>query len=151
MAYVVLYPADKTHISWIVNRSYMYFVWSSNVYHHSDVVMGAMASQITGVSIVYSIVCSDADQRKHQSPASLAFVRGIHRWPVNSPHRAPATRKKVSIWWYQHGWAVSFFFTANLPHMWRITASDKQTFPRKSECLFILHETHLDLRKHLHI
>ena len=35
----------------------------------------------------------DADQRKHQSSASLAFVRGIHRWPVNSPHKWPVTRK----------------------------------------------------------
>ena len=36
---------------------------------------------------------SDADQWKHQSSASLAFVRGIHRWPVNSPHKWPVTRK----------------------------------------------------------
>ena len=42
---------------------------------------------------VYSVVYSDADQRKHQSSASLAFVRGIHRWPVNSPHKWPVTRK----------------------------------------------------------
>ena len=34
-----------------------------------------------------------ADQRKHQSSMSLAFVRGIHRWPVNSPHKGPVTRK----------------------------------------------------------
>ena len=38
--------------------------------------MGAMATQITGVSIVYSNVCSDANQRKHLSSTSLAFVRG---------------------------------------------------------------------------
>ena len=55
--------------------------------------MGAMASQITSLTIVYSTVYSGADQRKHQSPASLAFVRGIHRWPVNSPHKGPVTRK----------------------------------------------------------
>ena len=55
--------------------------------------MGTMASQITGITIVYSIVYSDADQRKHQSSASLAFVRGIHRGPVNSPHKGPITRK----------------------------------------------------------
>ena len=48
--------------------------------HYSDVIMSIIASQITGVSIVYSTVCSSADQRKHQSPASLALVRGIHRW-----------------------------------------------------------------------
>ena len=47
--------------------------------------MGATASQITSLTIVYSTVYSDADQRKYQSSASLAFVRGIHRWPVNSP------------------------------------------------------------------
>ena len=55
--------------------------------------MNAMASQITSLTIVYSIVYSGVDQRKHQSSASLAFVRGIHRWPVNSPHKGPATQK----------------------------------------------------------
>ena len=55
--------------------------------------MGSIASQITSLTIVYSIVYSDADQRKHQSSASLAFVRGIHRGPVNSPHKWPVTRK----------------------------------------------------------
>ena len=55
--------------------------------------MGAIASQITSLTIVYSIVYHDADQRKHQSSASLAFVRGIHREPVNSPHKWPVTRK----------------------------------------------------------
>ena len=59
---------------------------------YSDVIMGAMASQITGRTIVYSTV-QGADQRKYQSSASLAFVRGIHRWPVNSPHKGPVTRK----------------------------------------------------------
>ena len=44
-------------------------------------------------SIVCSTVDSGADQRKHQSSASLAFVRGTHRSPVNSPHKGPVTRK----------------------------------------------------------
>ena len=48
---------------------------------------------ITSITIVYLTVYSGADQRKHQSSASLAFVRGIHRWPVNSPHKGPVTRK----------------------------------------------------------
>ena len=61
--------------------------------HYGDVIMDAMASQITSLTIVYSIVYSDADERKHQSSASLAFVRGIHRGPVNSPHKCPVTRK----------------------------------------------------------
>ena len=60
---------------------------------YCDVIMGAVASQITSLTIVYSTVYSDADQRKHQSSASLAFLRGIHRGPVNSPHIWPVTRK----------------------------------------------------------
>ena len=61
--------------------------------HYSDVIMGAMASQITSLTIVYSTVYSVADQRKHQSSASLAFVRGIRRRSVNSPHKCPVTLK----------------------------------------------------------
>ena len=63
------------------------------LYHYDDVIMGAIASQFTSLTIVYSIVYSDADQRKHQSSASLAFVWVIHRGPVNSPHKWPVTRK----------------------------------------------------------
>ena len=50
--------------------------------HYSDVIMGVMASQITSLTIIYSIIYLGADQRKHQSSASLAFVLGIHQWPV---------------------------------------------------------------------
>ena len=52
-----------------------------------------MASLITGASIVCSAVCLGADQRKHQSSASLAFVPGLRRRPVNSLHKEPVTRK----------------------------------------------------------
>ena len=45
------------------------------------------------LTIVYSTIYSDADQRKHQSSASLAYVRGVHRGPLNSPHKCPVTRK----------------------------------------------------------
>ena len=55
--------------------------------------MGAIASQITSLTIVFSTVYLDTDQRKHQSSPSLDFVRGIHRRPVNSPHKWPVTRK----------------------------------------------------------
>ena len=64
-----------------------------NSRHYCDVIMGAVASQITSLTIVYSTVYSDTVQRKHQSSASLAFVWGIHRGPVNSPHKWPVTRK----------------------------------------------------------
>ena len=55
--------------------------------------MRVMVSQITSLTIVYSSVYSGADQRKHQSSASLAFVRGIQRWLVNSLHKGPVTQK----------------------------------------------------------
>ena len=65
----------------------------SNVIHYSDVMMSTIATQITGVSNVCLTVSSSADQRKHQSSASLAFVGGIHKWPLDSPHKGPVTRK----------------------------------------------------------
>ena len=61
--------------------------------HYDDVIMTMLASQITSLTVVYSIVYSDVNQRKHQSSASLAFVREIHRGPVNFPHKWPVTRK----------------------------------------------------------
>ena len=61
--------------------------------HNSDIIMGTMASLINSLTSVYSTVHSCADQRKQQSSASLAFVRGIHWRPVNSPHKWPVTRK----------------------------------------------------------
>ena len=64
-----------------------------NALHYDDVIVGAIASQITSLTIVYSTDYSGAYQSKHQSSASLAFVRGIHRGPVNSPHKWPVTRK----------------------------------------------------------
>ena len=82
--------------------------------------MGAIASQITSLTVVYSIVYSDVDQRKHQSSASLAFVRGIHRGPVNSPHKRPVTRKMfpfddvimccMSLWYMSHVAGVQYRF-----------------------------------------
>ena len=74
---------------------YLSFISCCRVSHYSDVIMITIASQITSLTIIYSTVYSGADQRKHQSSASLAFVRGIHRWPVNSPHKEPVTRKML--------------------------------------------------------
>ena len=63
---------------------------------------GRGRSQITSLTIVSSTIDSDADQRKHQSSASLAFVRGIHRGAMNSSHKWPVTRNFFSIWWRHH-------------------------------------------------
>ena len=79
---------------------------------YNDVIMSTMASQITRVTIVYSTVYPGVDQRKHQSSALLAFVRGIYRSPVNSSHKGPVTRKMFpfddviiisQVAWYGHG------------------------------------------------
>ena len=76
----------------------IYFVPGSTWWRHQIETFSAfitMTSQWASLTIVYSIVYSDADQRKHQSSASLGFVRGIHREPVNSPHKGPVTRKML--------------------------------------------------------
>ena len=78
-------PRLAAHSAYLIETGHLY------ICHYSDVIMSMMASQITGVMIVYSTVCSGTGQRKHQSSASLAYVRGIHRWPVNSPHKGPVT------------------------------------------------------------
>ena len=103
--------------------------------------MGAIASQITNLTTVYlySTVYSDTDQRKHQSSASLA-VWGIHRGPVNSPHKQPVTWKMfpfddpiysikshfmvkrniknrhLSTWYQCVGWPISKFDSLKLHH-----------------------------------
>ena len=79
-----------------VKGGFFLSVWFKLKSHYCDVIMGAMASQITSLTIVYSTcssVYSGADQWKQQSSASLALVWGIHRSPVNSPHKWPVARK----------------------------------------------------------
>ena len=71
--------------------------------------MGAEESQITSITTVYS----DADQRKHQSSASLASVRGIHRGPANSPYKGPVTRKMFPL--DDVIMCIELFFLCQLP------------------------------------
>ena len=70
--------------------------------HYSDVILSTIASQITSFAIVYSTVFSDTDERKHQSSASLAFVRVIRRWSVNSTAQRDSNAGNVAIWWRHH-------------------------------------------------
>ena len=121
--------------------------------------MSAMASLITGVSIVCSTVCSGADPRKHQSSVSLAFVRGIHQWPVNSPPKRPVKRKMVPsddviIRWYHPPqylvnrviWGNTKFFMDDPIHceahkilnfllQWRHNGRDSVSNHQPRECL----------------
>ena len=71
------------------------------IFHYNDVIMTKMASRITSLAVVYSTAYSDADQRKHQSSASLAFVWRIHRdrW---IPRTKASYAENVSIWWRQN-------------------------------------------------
>ena len=94
-------PCD--FVKWLWTRMFK-TQWSNTIcYHHNDVIMNVMVSQITSLRIVCSTVYLGADQRKRQSSASLAFVRGIHRSPVNCPHKEPGSNaENVSIWWRHH-------------------------------------------------
>ena len=62
----------------------------SEVPYYIDVIMSVKspASRLLTQPFIHG-----AGQRKHQSSESLAFVSGIHRWPVNSPHKGPVMRK----------------------------------------------------------
>ena len=113
--------------------------------------MGAIASHITSLTIVYSTVYSGADQRKHQSSASLAFVRGIHRSPVNSPRKGPVTRKSfhlmTSSWFHwpiykYHRWWKQTKKYWSLP--WWLTIKD--ILPSLFDISFLeLHEWRVDM------
>ena len=73
--------------------SVMVWPWAEIALHYNDIIMSPMASQITSPMIVYSTVYSGEEHRKHQNSASLAFVRGIHWWLVNSPRKGPVMWK----------------------------------------------------------
>ena len=88
--------------------------------HYDDVIMSTMASQITSLTIVYLTIYSGADQSKHQSSASLAFVWGIHRGPVNSPHKWPVTRKMFPFD------DVIMFYTLSQPYSHHITITSNE-------------------------
>ena len=99
-----LSPGRRQAIIWInvgllsigtVRTNFSEIVIEIRRFHYNDVIMSAIASQIISLTIVYSTVYSGANQRKHLSSASLAFLRGIHRCPVNSPHKGPVTWKML--------------------------------------------------------
>ena len=76
---IAMSAGDSDIITYSVER----LLPNRKIDHYYNVIMGAMVYQIASLTIVYITVYSGADQRKHQSSVSLAFVRGIHREPVN--------------------------------------------------------------------
>ena len=90
---------DQHHFifqGWIHNNAIRFFIL-----HCSDVTVSLMGSQSTGISTACSSVCSCSHQRKQQSSVSLAFVRGIHRSPVDSPHKGLVFPFDDFIMWIQ--------------------------------------------------
>ena len=120
-------------------------LWRSH--HYDDVIMTTIASQITSLTVVYSIVYSSVDQRKHQSSASLAFVRGIHRRPVNSPHKWPVLRKLfpfddviiTRVWLTQRSLVLHVSISGQRHHWFRLWIVDCLT-PTVTYCQFQLNE-----------
>ena len=97
--------------------------------------MSAMGSQITSLTIVYSTVhSSGADQRKHQSSVPLVFVRGIHPWPMNSPHKGPVMRKM-------------FPFDDVIMNTFRVMHNDRQ-FGNIFKCIFLMKKVEFRLKFH---
>ena len=134
-------------ISWFpVTPTCLQLSWNLRVFHLHITVTSqwARASQITSLTVVYSTVYSNADQRKHQSSASLAFEWGIHRGPVNSLHKWPVTRKMFPfddvIFTYSpsnsHTVALPIVFNIDLIHFLFCLLSEMlRVLPKLSECI----------------
>ena len=103
--------------------------------------MSAMASKINSLAIVNSTVYSDADQRNHQSSASLAFVGGIHQSPVNSPHKGPVTRKCIHLVTssYHPGIRCSWTHAWALDLVVMMGVNQVRELPNQIPLLFYLH------------
>ena len=135
--YVPRFVCGKHHDAYhsIVKFSIPWYLLVHN--HYCDVIMGAITSQITSVTTIYSTVHSDADQRKNQSSASLAFVRGIHRRPVNSPHKCPVMRWMIPfdngimvtpvVAWLTSHWTPNVEY--NELHAWKNGPVTREMFP----------------------
>ena len=125
-----------------VNLTTFPFLWCYPVgsLDHSDVIMDAMASQITSLTIIYSTVYSDADHRRHQSSASLAFVRGIHRSPVNSPHNGQWRGKCFHLMTSSYGdtWGLLSIGAPNIPYTQKRKVGDIEACLRRLQWLWPL-------------
>ena len=124
--------------------------WATWHRHYNGVIMTTIASQITSLAVVYSTVYSEADQRKHQRSASVAFVWGIHRdrW---IPHTKGQLREKcfhlMTSSWISEPWnscmGHSLLTRDELNHMWT------KRFDMRTRCISWQHQH--DLCIYLHI
>ena len=104
----------KGDLKYIKCHSFAYFYRHQNVHYTDVIIVSPMASQITRLTIVYSTVYLGANQRKNQRSASLAFVWGIHRWTVNSPHKRLVTRTM-----FPFGDVIMFVLGVYFSRKWR--------------------------------
>ena len=118
----------------------------SKTFHYHNIIISAMASQFTSDSSDCSTVCSDAEQRNHQSSAPLAFVRGIHRWPVNSAHNEPVTLK---LFPFYHGYMSigPYPFLEPLKACYYSRRMSLITPPRIAACCLRFRIVSLDMQK----
>ena len=131
---------------------------ATRITHYTDVIMTTMASQITSLTVVYSTVYSVADQRKHQSSASLAFVWGIHRdrWipRTKGQLRGKCFHLMTSSWYLMKGWLKPGNpATHCVPHIslkkitWKITIVLDQIFTNPHSIQFLWNN---NMRNKLH-
>ena len=110
--------------------------------HYNDVMMTTVASPITSLAVVYSIVYSDADERKHQSSASLAFVRGIHRdrWfpRTKGQWRGKCFHLMTSSWYMNFLWKTNVWATQSMWQFYPAGDSPTPTFFHGTTDLFYL-------------
>ena len=111
-------------VGWIQTRGIV-------ITHYCDVIMGAIASQITSRTIVYSTVYSDADQRRHQSSASLAFAPETGEFPAQKA----STSENVSIWWRHNASSRKQYSYLNLSSVLLVVAVMIASVAKESEVL----------------
>ena len=95
--------------------------------HYNDVIMGAMASQITSLNIIYATVYSGPDQRIYQSSASLAICARNSPVTGEFPAQMASNAENVSIWWRHHElflllvWLVYLYHRVHVFHIIRLS------------------------------
>ena len=114
---------------------------------YSDVIMDAIASQTTSLTIVYSTVYSSVDQRKHVSSASLTFCGGNSPVTGEFPAQMTSNAENVSIWWRHHdatgyqqpSWGINHDLPKIVLHGLYIAVSDKKVWDIRGPvaCIFL--------------
>ena len=89
---------------WCLSMNIHCILHRSRSVHYNDVIMGEIASQITSLTIIYSIVYSDADQRKKSKLRVTGLCSGNSSETGEFPAQMASYVENVSIWWRHHGY-----------------------------------------------